>query len=141
MKKALGTYIFAASTILASAAYADGHVAEGEKLAAKRCKACHTISDGDNVILKGGKVGPNLWGVVGRAAASSEGFKYGDSLAQAGENGLVWNEEQIAEYIADPKEFLKTYLGDKKAKSKMTFKLSKDDQRAAVAAYLASLNQ
>jgi cytochrome c len=66
MKKALGTCIFAASTFLASSVYADGHVAKGEKLAAKRCKACHMISDGDNVILKGGKVGPDLWGVVGR---------------------------------------------------------------------------
>ena len=55
MKKALGIYIFAASTILATSVYSDGHVAEGEKLAAKRCKACHTISDGDNVIRRRAK--------------------------------------------------------------------------------------
>ena len=98
------------------------------------------IVDGDNVILKGGKVGPNLWGVIGRAAGSQEGFKYGKSILQAGENGLVWDEEQLAAYVGDPKKYLRTYLDDKKAKSKMTFKLKKDDQRAAVAAYLASLN-
>lgn len=139
MKKTLGTLIFGAGAMLATSAFADGHVAEGEKLTAKRCKACHMISDGDNVILKGGKVGPNLWGIVGRAAGSQEGFKYGKSLAAAGEKGLVWDEEQITAYLGDPKKYLRTYLDDKKAKSKMTFKLKKEDQRTAVAAYLASL--
>lgn len=138
MKK-LGTLIFGAGAMLATGAFADGHVAEGEKLTAKRCKSCHMISDGDNVILKGGKVGPNLWGIIGRPAGAQEGFKYGKSLAQAGENGLVWDEEQITAYLADPKKYLRTYLDDKKAKSKMTFKLKKEDQRTAVAAYLASL--
>lgn len=141
MATKLSAVIALAIAGLATSAYADGHVAEGEKLTAKRCKACHMIADGDNVILKGGKVGPNLWGIIGRAAGSQEGFKYGDSLAQAGENGLVWDEAQLSEYIADPKKFLRTYLDDKKAKSKMTFRLKKDDQRAAVAAYLASLGQ
>ncbi len=139
MKKTLGTLIFSAGAMLATGAFADGHVAEGEKLTAKRCKACHMIVDGDNVILKGGKVGPNLWGIIGRAAGSEEGFKYGKSLAAAGEKGLIWDEEQLAAYIGDPKKYLRTYLDDKKAKSKMTFKLKKDDQRNAVAAYLASL--
>ncbi len=139
MKKTLGTLIFGAGAMLATGAIADGHVAEGEKLTAKRCKACHMIVDGDNVILKGGKVGPNLWGVIGRAAGAEEGFKYSKSLAAAGEKGLIWDEEQLAAYIGDPKKYLRTYLDDKKAKSKMTFKLKKDDQRNAVAAYLASL--
>lgn len=139
MKKTLGALFFGAGALLASTAFADGHVAEGEKLVAKRCKACHMIADGDNVILKGGKVGPNLWGIIGRAAGAQEGFKYGKSLAAAGEKGLVWDEEQLAGYIGDPKKYLRTYLDDKKAKSKMTFKLKKEDQRAAVAAYLASL--
>ncbi len=140
MKRTLSTLIFGAGATLATSALADGHVAEGEKLTAKRCKACHMIADGDNVILKGGKVGPNLWGIIGSPAGGQEGFKYGDDLAQAGANGLVWDEEQLAAYIGDPKKFLRAYLDDKKARSKMTFKLKKEDQRAAVAAYLASLN-
>ena len=77
---------------------------------------------------------------MGRPAGAQEGFKYGKHLAQAGENGLVWDEETLSGYIQDPKKYLRTYLDDKKAKSKMTFKLKKEDQRAAVAAYLASLN-
>ena len=60
MKRTLSTLIFGVGAMLATNALADGHVAEGEKLVAKRCKACHMIVDGDNVILKGGKVDPNL---------------------------------------------------------------------------------
>ena len=131
----------AALAVTAGSAHAAGHVAEGEKLVAKRCKSCHMIADGDNVILKGGKTGPNLFGVIGRAAGSVEGYKYGKSLAAAGEAGLVWDAAQIDAFIKDPKAFLRTYLDDKKAKSKMSFKLKKDDQRAAVAAYLESLGQ
>lgn len=139
MKKVLGTLIFGVGTMLATGVYADGHIAEGEELVAKRCKACHMIVDGDNVILKGGKVGPNLWGVIGRPAGAQDGFNYGKSLATAGENGLIWDEEQISAFVGDPKKFLRTYLDDKKAKSKMTFRLKKEDQRTAIAAYLASL--
>ena len=122
-------------------AFAEGDVAEGEKLTAKRCKSCHMISDGDNVILKGGKTGPNLFGVVGRTAGSADFKRYGDDLKAAGEAGLVWNEETLMGYLEDPRKYLRAFLDDKKAKSKMSFKLKKEDQRAAVAAYLASLNQ
>ena len=141
MKKTLGMLVVGAGAMIAGGAAADGHVAEGEKLVAKRCKACHMIADGDNVILKGGKVGPNLYGIMGRAAGAEEGFKYGKSLAQAGENGLVWDEEQRIAYLADPKKYLRTYLDDKKAKSKMAFKLKKEDQRDAVAAYLLTVSE
>ena len=127
----------AAFALGAAPAYAEGDVAEGEKLFAKRCKTCHMIADGDNVILKGGKTGPNLYGVVGRAAAA-EDFKYGKSLIAAAEAGLVWNTEELSGFIADPKKYLRARLEDKKAKSKMSFKLKKEDQRADVIAYLAT---
>ncbi len=123
---------------LAGTAHAAGDAAAGEK-AFKKCKACHTIADGDNVIVKGGKTGPNLFGVVGRQPGSVEGFKYSKSMVAYGETGVVWTEELIAQFIADPKAFLKEHLGDGKAKSKMTFKLKKGSED--VAAYLASLAQ
>lgn len=130
----------AASLMAAGAAYADGNVAEGEKLVAKRCKSCHMIADGDNLIVKGGRTGPNLFGVIGRTAGAYEDYKFGDDIVAAGEKGLVWTEEDIVAYLENPRTFLRTYLDDKKAKSKMSFKLKKEDQREAVAAYLASLN-
>ncbi len=123
---------------LAGAAHGAGDAAAGEKVF-KKCKACHTIADGDNVIVKGGKTGPNLFGVVGRQPGSYEGFKYSKSMLAYGETGAVWTEELIAQFLADPKGFLKEHLDDAKAKSKMTFKLKKGGED--VAAYLASLAQ
>ncbi len=133
MKSAL---IAAIAVGLAAPALASGDVGKGEKVFAK-CKACHSIVDGDNVIVKGGKVGPNLFGVVGRPAASSADFKYGDGIKEAAEKGLVWTEEEIATYVKDPSKFLDDFTGDGKARSKMTFKLAQGGED--VAAYLASL--
>jgi cytochrome c len=120
----------------AGAVSAAGDVAKGEKEFAK-CKACHTIANGDTVIVKGGKVGPNLFGLIGRKAGTFEGFKYGASIVAAGEKGLVWDEAQIAAYMQDPKAFLAAYLSDPAAKTKMTFKLKTGAED--VATYLASI--
>lgn len=106
----------------------------------KKCKACHAIvADDGTEIVKGGKVGPNLYGIVGRAVASEEGYKYSDSIAAAGAAGLVWDEAELAAYMTDPKAWLVDKTGDSAAKTKMTFKLAKN--QADVAAYLASAGQ
>lgn len=128
--------VVAAMVSLATPAFSEGDVAEGEKVF-KKCKSCHMIvADDETVIQKGGKTGPNLWGVIGRPAGSQEGFKYGKSLAAAGEAGLVWDEEHFVTYVQDPAKFLKTYLDDKGAKSKMSLKLKKGMED--IYAYLAS---
>ena len=124
----------------ATTAFADGHsagdAAAGEDVF-KKCKACHMIADGENVIYKGGKSAPNLYGIIGRTAGTVEGFDYKPSIEAAGEAGLVWDEANLAEYVADPKKFLQTYLDDKGAKSGMSFKLRKGGED--VAAYLKSV--
>ena len=133
MKSILTT---AALVLAATAAHAEGDIAKGEKTF-KKCKSCHLVANGDEVIVKGGKTGPNLYGVIGRTAGSVEGFRYSKSLAAAGEAGLVWTEETLAAFVEDPKAYLKEVTGDPAAKSKMTLKLKKGG--ADVAAYLASL--
>lgn len=127
----------AALLALAAPALAAGDAAKGEKQFNK-CKSCHMLETAEGeAIVKGGKVGPNLYGVIGRAAASVEGFRYGDSIAAAGAAGLVWDEENLATYVADPTAFLRETLGDDSARSKMSFKLRKGGED--VAAYLASV--
>lgn len=125
----------------AAPAFADGHGGSGDAAAGEktfnRCKSCHMIvSDAGDTIVKGGKVGPNLYGIIGRQAGTMD-FNYGDDLVRAGEQGLVWDATNIVEYTTDPRAFLRAYLDDNAAKSKMAFKLSKGGED--VAAYLASV--
>ncbi|MBR9652806.1 c-type cytochrome [Thalassovita aquimarina] len=132
MKKLLTATL--AMATLAAPAFAEGDAAKGEK-AFKKCKACHTIAaDDGTVIFKGGKTGPNLYGVIGRVAGSTD-FKYGDGLQGAAEAGFVWTEEALTEFVTDPKDWLEEQGFEEK--TKMTFKLKKGGED--VAAYLASV--
>ena len=116
-----------------------GDAAKGEA-EFKKCKACHMIVAPDGTeIYKGGKTGPNLYGVVGRQVGSVEGFKYKDSIVAVGATGLVWDEAELAAYMTDPKAWLIEKTGDSGAKSGMTHKQKKDQED--IAAYLASVAQ
>ncbi|MFU8776550.1 MAG: c-type cytochrome [Roseovarius sp.] len=127
------TLIAASATLVALSlpAFADGDAAKGEK-EFNKCKACHMIASDSETIVKGGKTGPNLYGIVGRTAGSVEGFSYSDGLAAKGTEGLVWDEEELAAFLKDPND----YLG---SRSKMTFKLAKGGED--VAAYLATFSE
>ncbi len=126
-----------ATLSMAAPVFAAGDAAKGEA-DFKKCKACHSIIGADGTeVVKGGKTGPNLFGVVGRAAGSVEDFKYSDVMKEAGEKGLVWSEESLVSYLPDPSKFLEEFSGDDKGKSKMTFKLAKGAED--MAAYLATL--
>lgn len=110
--------------------------AKGEK-EFKKCKACHSIVAPDGTaIFKGGKVGPNLYNIVGRPVASEEGYRYKDGIKELAETGAVWTEADLAEYMTDPSKYLEEKTGDPKAKSGMSYKQKKD--QADIAAYLAS---
>ncbi|MEM7704296.1 MAG: cytochrome c family protein [Pseudomonadota bacterium] len=63
-----------------------------------QCRACHSLEEGGP-----NKVGPNLYGLFGKAAATAEGFEYSEQLV---ESGIVWNAERVDEWLASPSEFL-----------------------------------
>jgi cytochrome c len=127
-----------AATAMAAPAFAGDPVAGEDTF--KKCRACHSVIAPDGTeIQKGGRTGPNLYGVIGRGIASDPDFSYGDSIAALGATGAVWDEASLAAYTANPAEYLKTALGDPAAKSKMSFKLAEGGED--VAAYLASVAQ
>jgi len=126
-----------AAAVLTAPAFAAGDAVKGEK-EFNKCKACHSILAADGTaIVKGGKIGPNLYGVVGRPVASYPDFKYGEGILLAGAKGLIWDEANLAEYVKDPTKWLDANSGDPKARSKMVFKLAKGAED--VVAYLVSV--
>ncbi|MCF8482354.1 MAG: c-type cytochrome [Rhodospirillum sp.] len=129
----LAAGVIAAVAFASGSAFAEGDAAAGEKVS-KKCIACHTFDEGG-----ANKVGPNLFGVYEGPAAHKEDYKYSDSYTEMKEKGLTWTAENLAGYLKDPKGFLVENSGDAKAKTKMTFKLTKDDDVENIIAYLATL--
>lgn len=131
--------------LIAGPALADGHAsgdAEAGETVFSKCKACHSIVDAEGeAIVKGGRNGPNLYGLYTRVAGTEEEFgsKYGKSLVEAGEKGLVWDEEHFLSYVADPRAFLREYNDDSRARSGMSFKLGNEDEAKNVWAYIVSV--
>ncbi|MFX4221677.1 MAG: c-type cytochrome [Thalassobaculum sp.] len=102
-------------------------VAAGETVF-KKCQACHAVGEGARH-----KIGPHLNGVFGRTAGGADGFtKYSADMVKAGEDGLVWNEETLAEFLAKPRDVIK--------RTKMAFAgLKKDEDVDAIIAYLRAM--
>ena len=102
---------------------ADADLEAGQK-ATRVCAACHSFEEGGP-----NKIGPGLWGVVGRDIASHEGFSYSDALAQ--KDG-VWDYETLDHYLANPREWAPG--------TKMAFAgVRKPEDRAGIILYLRSL--
>lgn len=118
----------------AAGAAEEGDPKKGERIW-KRCKACHSLEEGKK------KVGPSLYQIVDQQSGTVPGFKYSKSYVTAGEKGLMWTEENLIAYLENPKQFMRDYLDDKKAKSKMVMKFKKLKDRLNVVAYLKSLQK
>ena len=78
-----------------------GDAVKGEKVFGQ-CKTCHVAEKGVN------RVGPSLWGIIGRPAGSIQGFKYSPANKNS---GLVWAPEQLFTYLEAPQKVIKgTYM-------------------------------
>jgi len=128
MSKSLKVLIAAgALAVMIGPGSAEGDPDAGAKVF-RKCAACHAV--GENAR---NKVGPQLNDVFGRTAGGLDGYKYSKAMIAAGEEGLVWSHETIAEYLAKPRDFI--------PKNKMAFAgLRKDDEIENVLAYLATFS-
>lgn len=80
---------------LAAPAFAEGDAVAG-KVVFKKCAPCHSTEPVN-------RVGPTLAGIVGRPVATIEDYTYSPAMRAFGEDGKVWSEAQIAEYLMSPK--------------------------------------
>ena len=102
------------------ALFASTNAAEGAKIF-KKCAACHSIAEGGS-----NKIGPALWGVLGRSIGTVPGYKYSKAMASYGKN---WSFEEMDGFLIKPKEWIKG--------TKMAFAgLKNAKDRAAVILYM-----
>ena len=102
------------------ALFASTSAVEGAKVF-KKCAACHSINEGGS-----NKIGPALWGVLGRSVGSVPDYKYSKAMAAYGKN---WSFEEMNGFLLKPKEWIKG--------TKMSFAgLKKAEDRAAVILYM-----
>jgi cytochrome c len=96
---------------------------EAGKTAFKKCALCHTAEAGKN------KIGPSLFGIVGRKSATVENFNYSEAMKKFDH---TWDEETLDTYLADPRATV--------PETKMIFPGIKDKaERDNVIAYLETL--
>tara|TARA_B100001123_G_C15256239_1_gene1004752 strand:- start:1067 stop:1609 length:543 start_codon:yes stop_codon:yes gene_type:complete len=103
-----------------SALLALGNIEQGKK-AFRQCAACHSISKGG-----GNKIGPALWGVIGRNSGSLTDYKYSKAMSNFNK---IWNFESMNAFLIKPKDYIKG--------TKMAYAgLKKEDDRASIILYL-----
>jgi cytochrome c len=95
--------------------------AAGQRLYQQRCGACHQIATPRN------GAGPNLQGVIGRAAGSVQGFNYSPALR---DSGITWNAGTLETYLADPTAMVRG--------TRMVQRFSNADERRAIIGFLSA---
>jgi cytochrome c len=112
--------LLAGSTTAAPAA----DPAAGEKIFKTQCGICHAVVAGEN------RIGPTLFGVVGRPAGSVPGFNF---TADHKKLGITWDAANLDKYLTNPRAMVPD--------TSMVYAGLKDDaQRADLVAYLETLH-
>ena len=93
MTKALSGIVLAAALLLPLSAQAGGNASQGKSYFS-RCAICHSNTKGAP-----NRIGPNLFGIVGRHAAAMPNFFYSGAMKRS---NITWTPEKLEAYIARP---------------------------------------
>ena len=88
-----------AAALFTSPAFAAGNAAHGAELFKGTCGVCHLAQPHPAQSDLAMRIGPNLWGVVGRKAGVTPHFRYSAAMMQS---GIVWTPDRLRPYIHDP---------------------------------------
>jgi cytochrome c len=109
-----------------SALYASADKAAGESYFQKKCTVCHNIEKG-----AGNKIGPHLWGVMGRSVAGVGDFNYSDAMKKHAGEAPKWSWDAMNHFQWSPRKAVPGTL--------MAFAgTPKDQERADLIVYLNS---
>ena len=96
-KRGFGLVVLAVLILKAGQADAqDPEIRDGRRIF-HQCRSCHNFTPNRQLF------GPSLKGVVGRRAGSVPDFPYSDAMKAKGAGGLVWTEETLSAFLANPK--------------------------------------
>jgi cytochrome c len=116
----------AALALLSGAALAQSDIDPRQAQLAfnNHCRQCHTTREGDH------RLGPSLYGVLGREAGSASGYRYSSAMQNA---HFVWDAQSLDRYIENPDAVvpgnkMKPYTG-----------ITDPEERAGIIAHLKSV--
>jgi len=90
-----------AACLLSSPAFAAGDAAHGAQVFKGTCGVCHLAQPHPAISDLAMRIGPNLWGVVGRKAGATPHFRYSAAMMQS---GIVWTPDKLRPYIHEPQK-------------------------------------
>jgi cytochrome c len=113
--------LVAGFAVVAGQARADGDAGHGKQVF-QQCGICHSTEPGE------AKLGPSLFGVVGRKSAAVPGFRYTPAIQKL---DVTWTPEVLDQWLQNPSKMA--------SGTAMAFNLSNEKDRQDVIAYLATL--
>lgn len=133
MKQRIGNVVLAVALAVIAPS-----VQAGERMWSD-CRTCHSVTAPDgSVLARGGRSGPNLYGIAGRTAGADGDFRfYSDAMRAARSRGVSWTRDNFVAYLANPDQFLRSVTGDPQASADMHVELRQGG--AALFDYLRSL--
>lgn len=119
-----GALIVALTVLLVARAFAQADAAAGQTVFNQKCASCHTVT----ADLAHGLLGPNLVGVVNRAAGTAAGWDFSAALKAS---TVTWTEENLDKWLTDSRAFV--------AGTQMDLRVPNRIEREDVIAYLKTL--